>query len=223
MNNNLYNNLLSSNLDRNIILSSFPRLIFCESIPYKDNKNVLLDHLLHTTSLVTPKLHLRLAALLHDIGKLYCEYPYINHSSIGSFIVRDILLKNNLETGVIHQVFDLISNHSICLDMGNKSINKLSYNLRNVNKYDYIDLIRANNPNELIKINKLQSKLLGNSASDLNIDIKYILSLNLPIKSTLYKLSNIVNAYPFLNEEYILKGILNNNIKYNTINNEVTF
>ncbi len=78
----------------------------------------VFTHIAHVTEAVEPRLELRLAALLHDIGKPAAFYldengrgHFPDHAKIGAQMANEVLLRLKAPTALRKQVVDLISRH----------------------------------------------------------------------------------------------------------------
>ena len=79
----------------------------------------LLTHTLKTTAYVGPDLTLRLAALLHDTGKVHAQrrkgtmFVYYGHEKVSARIAEDILARLRFSRKTIGDVTFLIENHMV--------------------------------------------------------------------------------------------------------------
>ncbi|MDE7165332.1 MAG: HD domain-containing protein [Clostridiales bacterium] len=93
-----------------------PELVECDGLsqPEQYHKYDVLEHSFRTVLSVPPKHNLRLAALLHDVGKAYCFKRFGNfhgHEKSSGIVARIILNRLRYPNDVIEQVVRLCNLH----------------------------------------------------------------------------------------------------------------
>lgn len=103
-----------------IIPELAPAVGFQQHSPHHNHD--VFTHIAHTVNAVSPDLPLRLAALLHDVGKPATFVTdengrghFYNHAEVGAKIAEDILLRLKAPTALRKQVVFLIANHMTTL------------------------------------------------------------------------------------------------------------
>ncbi|MCK9222903.1 MAG: CCA tRNA nucleotidyltransferase [Limnochordia bacterium] len=103
---------------RGVLGVVIPELILCDDIPKGGfEKQSVLEHSMAVTGFVEPNLVLRLAALLHDVGKgktlTWDRHGahYYGHDRVGEVMVQDILGRLRYSKKVINQVSHLVRWH----------------------------------------------------------------------------------------------------------------
>ncbi len=105
-------------IEKGVLGELIPELTPCAQIPKGGHsRQSVLEHTIKVTGLIRPTLVLRLAALLHDIGKsktlTYDEYGahYYGHEHVGSEMAREILTRLRFSKKVVTQVAHLVRWH----------------------------------------------------------------------------------------------------------------
>lgn len=91
----------------------------------------IFTHIAHVVEAAPKVLHLRLAALLHDVGKVPTYAPdetgrghFYGHAKVGAQMANDILLRLKAPTALRQQVVDLIGRHMILLEPDKKLLRR---------------------------------------------------------------------------------------------------
>lgn len=111
----------------------------------------LWEHLLAATETIQPLLHLRWAALLHDIAKPLCKFEdergshFYGHDQAGAAISRVILKRLRYPNAVIDKVSNLIERHMFSLPFNSPdtAIRRLAAKVGPENLTDLLELRRA--------------------------------------------------------------------------------
>ncbi len=101
-----------------------PELEACARLrPYPGPPAGLFSHILLTTNLIEPVLHLRLAALLHDVGKpltltvdAMWGVRFPNHEGVGAALARTALERLRYPGELTGKVVDLVRYHMFAYD-----------------------------------------------------------------------------------------------------------
>lgn len=116
--------------------------------PYHDFD--LFEHTLRTVDNVPPVFHLRLAALLHDVGKPVSFFldeqgvgRFHGHDIMGVDIARDILNRLKSDSKTKHKVLELIKYHDYNLVADKKSVKRMLNKLDEESLLDLLLLKRA--------------------------------------------------------------------------------
>lgn len=162
----------------------------------------VLQHILKATSSAPPTLTVRLAALLHDIGKPHCfsqdengNGHFYGHAAIGERMARDILTRLRFENKLVEDVCILIRYHDTPIEQTDRAVtrwlNKLSadglQNLLKLKRADTmahtVSLVDAR-LNEIRDIETRMHRLLEQrtcfSLHDLAVNGKDVLALGVP-------------------------------------------
>ncbi len=103
----------------------------------------VLEHGLRSVAYAHPKV--RLAALLHDIGKPYCyrrDGYYYHHFEEGERIAESILKRYKASNEVIKQVKYLVHDHMIDLDCSMKEIKVRKYIVKNHDRLEDLMMVK---------------------------------------------------------------------------------
>lgn len=134
----------------NVIL---PELL--EGVGMEQNRHhahTVWEHTLIATSQIPPVLHLRLAALFHDIAKPRClsveggDRHFYNHETVGADLTRQILRRLRFDLDTVHRVVHLVRHHmSLHLDpvMSDAAIRRMLVRVGRENIPDLLELRRA--------------------------------------------------------------------------------
>lgn len=155
----------------------FPELTrtvgFDQCTPY--HCRTLFDHLLCVVDRVPPKLHLRLAALFHDVSKVDTlsigedgRGHFFGHEVMGSETVRQVLTRFNAGNQLIEQVQILILDHmKVHAEMTDRALRRQIKRVGRENILDLYDLMIAdclctsiNRDASLIKTRKNRVEIL---------------------------------------------------------------
>lgn len=116
---------------------------------YHHDKDVF-KHTLAVVENTKPMLDLRLAALLHDIGKPKCFTldeegmgHFYNHAPVGAEMAKKILIRMKIDNKTIDTVYKLIDCHMIPTNLNDKSVKRLIKKVGQDNIYKLFDLIIA--------------------------------------------------------------------------------
>ena len=132
-----------------IIPELMPTLGFVQLSPYHDKD--LFDHILETVDRTPKKLHLRLAALLHDIGKVSTMSVdengvghFYGHDKVGADMAREILKRLRYDKKTIENVSLLIDRHmKASPQMGKKGLKRMIRLVGEDLIFDLMDLMIA--------------------------------------------------------------------------------
>lgn len=117
-----------------------------------ENENMIKDVFEHTMLVVKeirPELHLRWAALLHDIGKPHCisfegnSVHFYGHQVIGSVISRRILRRLNYSEEFVERVCFLVFHHMYPTPRTEKAVRRFVTKIGLKNLGDLLELRRA--------------------------------------------------------------------------------
>lgn len=194
-----------------------------------DQKNkyhnlTLFEHTLKVLDLVPPKLDLRLAGLLHDIGKVSCftiddkgNGHFYNHENIGEKISEKILKGLRYDNNTINKISSLIKNHNIHNYKSEYKIKKFINKIGKDNLDDLFTLVIADrcscdetysNLNDIYtlenKCNEIISKNLPLSLKNLSITGEDLLKLGIGRGKVIGEILN------YLLEEVLKNPSLNN-------------
>jgi len=135
-----------------------PELSDCRGVPaYHESPDTLLQHSIKACENIEPRIELRLAALLHDIGKPLTMAPddtgrlrFFNHESVGAELARSALNRLKYPAALIDKVTTLIKWHMFTYEpaTSDKGIRRLVnslgietiYNLAKVRQADRVSL-----------------------------------------------------------------------------------
>lgn len=129
-----------------------PELEACTDMPRGPGRDALFDHILRTTDNIRPELHLRLAALLHDIGKPGTLAPddagtlrFPNHERVGAALAQDALERLRYPGELVRKVTTLVRYHMFAYDPAtrDKGIRRLVASLGFDTIYDLARLREA--------------------------------------------------------------------------------
>ena len=219
---------------RDIIAVIIPELI--PSFDFEQhNKWHLYDVYTHSVKSVAccpEKGFMRLAMLLHDIGKPHCRTTdengcdhFYSHAEIGSKIASDILKRLRVSNEVLHKAVTLIENHSNYLSHKPSTIKRRMRVIGEELIFDFIDFqiadLKSHNPEyankeiealeEIREITKdIIAKKEAFSIKDLKINGYDLINLGYQgkqISEMLEKLLAEVIANPAKNEKEILLSI----------------
>ncbi|NLB74417.1 MAG: CCA tRNA nucleotidyltransferase [Firmicutes bacterium] len=141
-----------------------PELSDCADIPaYHESPDALLEHSIKACESIEPKLELRLAALLHDIGKPLTmaqddtgRLRFFSHESVGCELAKTALERLKYPGALIHRVTTLIKWHMFTYEPATKDkgirrlVNSLGletiYDLAKVRQADRVALGLDPNP-----------------------------------------------------------------------------
>jgi len=119
------------------------------SQPLKFHNLDVYGHITHAIdSAMSTKLHVRMAALFHDVGKPVTytnengEVHFFGHENVGSTMASNILRKWHASDKLIHDVTTLIKNHmfDITFETSDRSARRLINRVGEELIYDLIDL-----------------------------------------------------------------------------------
>lgn len=145
-------------LETHLLDHILPELSDCRSIPaYHESPDTLLQHSIKACDNIEPRLELRLAALLHDIGKSLTMAPddtgrlrFFNHESVGAELAKAALGRLKYPGALTHKVTTLIKWHMFTYEpaTSDKGIRRLVnslgietiYNLAKVRQADRVSL-----------------------------------------------------------------------------------
>lgn len=138
--------LIQTCLINNIIPELRPCLKFNQYNKHHD-KDVFM-HILSVVENIPPKLELRMAALLHDIGKPKCftidedgQGHFLQHHKFSADIARDILIRLKFDNKTIDKICILVYEHMSRYDK-----------LRTTNTKRFINRVGINNLDDLFEI-----------------------------------------------------------------------
>jgi putative nucleotidyltransferase with HDIG domain len=141
-----------------------PELSDCAHVPaYHESPDTLLEHSIKACESIEPRLELRLAALLHDIGKPLTmaqddtgRLRFFNHESVGAERAKAALERLKYPGALIHKVTTLIKWHMFTYEPATKDkgirrlVNSLGletiYDLAKVRQADRVALGSDPNP-----------------------------------------------------------------------------
>lgn len=136
-----------------IMLRSFhiPELERCKEFGTRRRNRTLYDHSVRVCSVIAPILHLRLAGLLHDIGKPETvsvdggSVHYYGHAERGAVIARDVLSRLGYDDELAAKVAHLIHNHMFQLQSfhSDRAIKRFIKKVGPENVMDLLELRRA--------------------------------------------------------------------------------
>lgn len=114
----------------NVILPEFTVLEnISQNNPYHQYN--VFTHSIESCRIIEPEIHLRLAALLHDLGKAFTKTTdgngidhFYGHAKISEYIAHDILKRLKYDNKTIDKVISLIKHHDRRLDATTKSVKK---------------------------------------------------------------------------------------------------
>lgn len=201
----------------------------------------VFDHTVMATNCIDNKLHLRLATLLHDVGKPYTKTTdtdgvdhFYSHEVESARIARDILKSLKYDNCTIDKVCTLIKLHARRLECTNKAVKRFMNQL-NGDQEMFMDWLRlryadilAQNPKylkermeKIQEIEKLADYIISNkqpiTRKDLNIDgfeLQEIGFKGKEIGDQLNELLELVLDDPSLNRRYSLKLIAKQNYEF---------
>ena len=132
-----------------IIPELMPTVGFVQLSPYHDKD--LFDHILETVDRTPKKLHIRLAALLHDIGKVSTMSVdengvghFYGHDKLGAAMAREILKRLRYDKKTIESVSLLIDRHmKASPQMGPKGLKRIIRLVGEDLIFDLMDLMVA--------------------------------------------------------------------------------
>lgn len=132
-----------------IIPEIIPTIDFDQKTPYH-NKDVF-EHTLSVVENCTPVLHVRLAALFHDIAKPQCFFTdekgighFYGHDSKSSLICKEILKRLRFDNNTIEKTYRLISEHMrIPFDAKDSALKRLINRVGKDLIFDLFNLQRA--------------------------------------------------------------------------------
>lgn len=132
-----------------IIPELIPTVGFVQLTPYHDKD--LFDHILETVDRTPKKLHIRLAALLHDIGKVATMSVdengvghFYGHDKLGAAMAREILKRLRYDKNTIESVSLLIDRHmKASPQMGKKGLKRMIRLVGEDLIFDLMDLMIA--------------------------------------------------------------------------------
>lgn len=141
--------LNQTGLLREIIPELMPTVGFVQLSPYHDKD--LFDHILETVDRTPKKLHIRLAALLHDIGKVSTMSVdengvghFYGHDKVGAAMSREILKRLRYDKKTIESVSLLIDRHmKASPQMGKKGLKRMIRLVGEDLIFDLMDLMLA--------------------------------------------------------------------------------
>lgn len=122
----------------NLLTCILPELIKCK-IPQNNPYHIysVFEHSLCATTCIENELHLKLAALFHDIGKPYCIsidedgiHHFYGHEHESARIAYDILRSLRYDNKTINHVILLIKFHDVTIGENKKSIKRLLNKLK---------------------------------------------------------------------------------------------
>jgi len=130
-----------------------PELSDCGGIPaFHESPDTLLQHSIKACENIEPRLELRLAALLHDIGKTLTMAPddtgrlrFFSHESVGAELARAALGRLRYPGALIHKVTTLIKWHMFIYEpaTSDKGIRRLVNSLGVETIYDLAKVRQA--------------------------------------------------------------------------------
>lgn len=209
---NVLNGMIESQLLQTIIPEFKQCIGFNQNNPY--HEYILHEHLILTTTFTSNKIELRLAALLHDIGKLFCKTTdnkgishYYGHEKISAELVIKILKRLKYNNKTIETVSKIVLNHmKLYSKPKHKGIKKIINNIGIKNTKLLIDLFKADflskkNNQENKKIikeikdifNEIISENQPFSIKDLNINGYDLIKLGLKGKEIGEKLNILLD------------------------------
>jgi len=190
----------------------FPELYNCINVEQtnKNNNLNLFQHIMLALDAVPNSLNkdklllLRVAALLHDIGKPYTKtydngnMHFYQHEYVGAYIAEKILYRWGFDKHFINQVLNLITNHLFDANPNRalSSIKKLIYKVGTSNIHDLIELRAADRKGnhrvmdmtQLNKFSKKVNRILEQESPDdfiLDVDVNKLKELLTPLTSRL--------------------------------------
>lgn len=115
-----------------VMQHALPFLVPCRGV-YQGKYHCfdLFEHTLHAVKHVPPELHLRWAALLHDLGKLYTRTEdetgihFYGHAERSAELARDLLTQYRFSSRFIDRVTHLIAHHMFDLPSTKRAIRRL--------------------------------------------------------------------------------------------------
>ena len=191
-------------------------------------------HTLETVNSVPPNPILRLAALLHDIGKprvrkeIDGEYHFYNHENVSSLIAEEIMERLRFSREEIKKVISLISHHMIdyCEEWSDAAVRRLIRKAGRAYIGDLLALRKADilahgtTENSLLLIEDLEKRISGMmnedtviDVTDLAVDGKKVMDImglgqGQEVGKVLRKLLELITDNPELNSEDRLTEIL---------------
>jgi tRNA nucleotidyltransferase (CCA-adding enzyme) len=202
------------------------------TVNVKQNKWHLWDvftHIIKVVDLCPKRLEVRLAALLHDVGKPLCITEdengrhFLKHEDISGELAWEILQRLKFPTKTVLHVCKLVHHHMRSIDGGPKSIRKTMVVLEDLFE-DWLDLKKADKlggikgldpiafekewQEFLLKVKNEKERKQVSRFDNLEISGKHILELGVKqgpgVGKILRKLEEIVIEDPDLNQERIL-------------------
>lgn len=137
---------------RGVLAAIFPELTAAAGITQGDyHKYDVLHHSLEAAACIAPQVHLRLAALLHDIGKPATRsiddkgIHFYGHDQIGSELAEEILRRLKYDKKTIDKVTCLVKWHMFDLHpySSDKAIRRFLTRVGRDNAADLLELRRA--------------------------------------------------------------------------------
>ncbi|MEW6228652.1 MAG: HD domain-containing protein, partial [Bacillota bacterium] len=213
-----------------------PELEACTDMPRGPGRaGALFDHILKATDSIEPELHLRLAALLHDIGKPgtlargdagALRFP--NHERVGAALAQDALERLRYPRELVRKVTTLVRYHMFAYDPAtrDKGIRRLVASLGLDTIYDLAKLREAdraatgagpgpgsNMAAFLARVNEVMAKGPVLTVRDLAVDGRDVMkALGIPqgpeVGKVLSKLLDAVLENPDLNSRERLLAFL---------------
>lgn len=219
--------------DLKLLKYIIPELDFCYNFNQNNPHHIydLFDHILLCTSYTKPNLIVRMAALLHDIGKPYCKSTdgnninhYYGHDKESAKMAERILKRLRYENNFISSVVSLIYNH-MCQDynIGLKGVYRLKKKVGEDN-FNYLlnlleaDSLSSNCNKDLHVYNKIYE--LNNQLKNRNISTKKnILAIDgYDLINMGYKPSNVFKEiFTYLEDIVLEDASLNDPIKLKEI------
>jgi tRNA nucleotidyltransferase (CCA-adding enzyme) len=213
-----------------------PELSDCAGIPaYHESPDTLLEHSIKACESIEPRLELRLAALLHDIGKPLTmaqddtgRLRFFSHESVGAELAKTALERLKYPGALIHRVTTLIKWHMFTYEPATKDkgirrlVNSLGleaiYDLGKVRQADRVALGLDPGPGSNMEafLRRLEEVLKQGPAftvNDLAVDGRDVMRvLDIPegpeVGRVLAKLLDVVLEEPGLNSRERLLDIV---------------
>lgn len=131
-----------------------PELIEMNGFDQKNKHHIydILEHTAAAVEAVPARSELRLAALLHDIGKPRCfsmdsdgEGHFYNHAEIGSEMARDIMRRLKFDSATTETVTKLVRLHGVQTDNTEKSVKRALNKMSPELFFELLQLKKADN------------------------------------------------------------------------------
>jgi tRNA nucleotidyltransferase (CCA-adding enzyme) len=166
-------------VDLGLMEQIIPELIKCSGV--EQNKFHSFDvfgHIMAVVHYVPQKLHLRLAALFHDIGKPDClsvdelgQRHFYQHQIVSAKIARQVMTRMRFSSAMIDQVTNLVQHHMFCFDVtcaNERTARRLIASVGRENIWDLIELRKADQMGSKDKVSPWTHKLIEMVEAELN-------------------------------------------------------